>query len=143
MSIGEKIDNLTKVKKNLEKKLKIIADGRQIIEFDYVTPKQWREAKFGAAMADKKNSNSIKSFMQTQPTVDPSQTVEDADRQDLANDANAFFNYDSDIDENEELKRQQVLQPQNVSKKIALPESRQNGKIKEQKQKKVEEQKQK
>lgn len=28
MSIGEKIDNLTKVKKNLEKKLKIIADGR-------------------------------------------------------------------------------------------------------------------
>jgi len=38
MSIAEKIDNLHKVRKNLEKKLRILAEGRNIIEFDYITP---------------------------------------------------------------------------------------------------------
>ena len=43
MGLCEKIDNLCKVRKNLEKKLKILAQGRPIIEFDYTTPQQWRE----------------------------------------------------------------------------------------------------
>jgi len=55
MSIGEKIDNLIKVKKNLEKKLKILAEGRCIVEFDYVTPSQWRAHKYGALQAEKKS----------------------------------------------------------------------------------------
>lgn len=43
MGVCEKIDNLYKVRMNLEKKLKILSEGRPIIEFDYTTPQQWRD----------------------------------------------------------------------------------------------------
>ena len=109
MSVGEKIDNLIKVKKNLEKKLRILAEGRCIVEFDYVTPSQWRAHKYGALQAENKSlTKTVKTQMLTQQTLDQSSNLNELTQQqqlEMPPEGNPSFTYDSDIDENEEQKR--------------------------------------
>ena len=101
MSIAEKIDNLAKVKRNLEKKLRIIADGRQIIEFDYVTPKQWREMRAAAHAQGVQKGNRMAEQVGTSEVQKEAPSAGDGNEDQFEGN---FILPTSDIDENEEEK---------------------------------------